>query len=353
MNNTTFESHFGHPAQAAATAHGRVNLIGEHTDYCGGLVLPTLINQKIMVQISLRSDFQINGYSSEFGSQVATISEVASDSWLRFVDGAISLMNEHGANIKGINILTHSDIPAGAGVSSSAAFEIALLRALCDVTKISLDARTMALLGQRIEHEFIGTKCGIMDQMAVSVAEFGQGLLLNCQTLETETVPIPEDCCVAVIHSGSSRKLSNSLYNERLSETIEAANQMGCENLSQASVTDLNKLSDEILIKRSHHVISENQRVIAARDALLTNDVISLGTLMTESHLSLRDDYEVSSDELDHLVSLAISQGAYGARLTGAGFGGCIIALMHEDAADEIINAILDNAPKAWLVDSF
>ena len=113
MNNTTFESHFGHPAQAAATAHGRVNLIGEHTDYCGGLVLPTLINQKIMVQISLRSDFQINGFSSEFGSQVATISEVASDSWLRFVDGAISLMNEHGANIKGINILTHSDILRG------------------------------------------------------------------------------------------------------------------------------------------------------------------------------------------------------------------------------------------------
>ena len=165
-------------------------------------------------------------------------------------------------------------------------------------------------------------------------------------------MPIPEDCCVAVIHSGSSRKLSNSLYNERLSETIEAANQMGCENLSQASVTDLNKLSDETLIKRSHHVISENQRVIAARDALLANDVISLGTVMTESHLSLRDDYEVSSDELDHLHPLHISRSLW------CSFNRRWLWRLHHRShtrrsADEIINAILDNAPKAWLVDSF
>ena len=204
MNNLTFEDAFSSTPQAAAAAHGRVNLIGEHTDYCGGLVMPTLINQQLMVQISLTDDDQIHGHSSTFGSAQASFENVPDGSWLCFVKGAISLMNEKGAGITGLNILTTSDIPAGGGVSSSAAFEIALLRALSQLCQIAIDPKEMAIMGQRIEHEFIGTKCGIMDQMAVACASLGQALSLDCQSLETDIVAIPEDIAFAVIHSGSA-----------------------------------------------------------------------------------------------------------------------------------------------------
>ena len=351
MSKVLFEDHFGHPAEIASAAHGRVNMIGEHTDYCGGLVMPTLISQRLIVEISLRNDHLISGLSSEFGAEEAHYDEIAEGSWLLFIKGAMALMNEKGAQLTGLNVATTSDIPAGAGVSSSAAFEIALLRALSQLTDISLSAKEMALMGQRIEHEFIGTKCGIMDQMAVALAEIGQALFLDCATLDTEIVTIPETCCLAVIHSGSSRKLSSSLYNERLSETIAAAQQMGHKSLSEARLSDLEMLDDEVLIRRAHHVISENERVRTAKAALKAGDVVALGMAMVESHISLRDDYEVSSDELDKLVSTAISQGAYGARLTGAGFGGCIVALLDEDSADEIIEAVVNSCENAWLVD--
>ncbi|MGC6516522.1 MAG: galactokinase [Candidatus Puniceispirillaceae bacterium] len=352
MSNPDFESHFGHAPQAAAAAHGRVNLIGDHTDYCGGYVLPTLISQRLTVYISRRADNTINGLSSEFGAETKKIDEVPADSWLLFIKGALVLMNERGAELSGLNVLTISDIPAGAGVSSSAAFEIALLRALSELTNIPITAKDMALMGQRIEHEFIGTKCGIMDQMAVAMAEIGQALALDCQSLETQIMTMAEDISIAIIHTGSTRKLSASLYNTRLSETIEAAKQMGYSQLSDANIEDLSQLTDDILLRRARHVICENERVLAAKEALEAGDMLSLGELMTQSHLSLRDDYEVSSDALDSLVQTAISQGALGARLTGAGFGGCIVALMAEEAADDIIAAILEQSPEAWLVDS-
>ena len=351
MSNLDFQAAFGHEPIAARAAHGRVNLIGEHTDYCGGYVMPTLISQRLTVQISLRDDDIIHGISSEFGEERAPLDQIATNSWLLFIKGAIALLNEKGAGLSGLNILTTSSIPAGAGVSSSAAFEIALLRALSDITKIDLKPKEMALMGQRIEHEFIGTKCGIMDQMAVAMAELGQALFLDCQSLDTKIVALPEGVCLAVIHSGSSRKLSSSLYNERLSETIKAAQEMGRASLREAQFDDLEKLSDETLIKRSRHVLSENERVHRAKTALLAGDILSLGLAMVESHISLRDDYEVSSDELDALVGAMISQGAYGARLTGAGFGGCIVALLDEDSADEIIAAVLAECEGAWLVD--
>ena len=351
MSNHDFESHFGHPPSVASAAHGRVNLIGEHTDYCGGYVMPTLISQRLIVEMSARDDNRIHGLSSEFGSEEAACDDIGQGSWLAFIKGAMMLMNEKGAKLTGLNVATTSTIPAGAGVSSSAAFEIALLRGLSEMTGLTLSRKEMAVMGQRIEHEFIGTKCGIMDQMAVAMAEIGQALFIDCETLDTQIITIDEACCIAVIHSGSSRKLSSSLYNERLSETIEAAKQMGRDTLRNARLDDLDALSDEILIKRSRHVISENDRVKTAKAALKAGDMMALGLAMVESHVSLRDDYEVSSDELDQLVSEAISQGAYGARLTGAGFGGCIVALLPEDSADEIIEAIVQNCENAWLVD--
>ena len=348
---TDFESHFGHTPQVAASAHGRVNLIGEHTDYCGGYVMPTLISQKLIAQISCREDDIIHGISSEFGEERAQEDAIEEASWLLFIKGALEMMRRKGASLRGLNVMTSSTIPAGAGVSSSAAFEIALLRALSELTSLSLSAKEMAVMGQQIEHEFIGTKCGIMDQMAVAMAEIGQALFLDCTSHETEIITIPEGCCLGIIHSGSSRKLSTSLYNERLAETSKAAEAMGRDSLYGAEVNDLALVSDEVLYKRARHVITENERVKTAKAALKANDIMGLGLAMIESHISLRDDYEVSSPALDALVSSAISQGAFGARLTGAGFGGCIVALLPDDNAEEIIDAILAECEDAWLVD--
>ena len=350
MSNS-FASLFGHEPQSVSTAHGRVNLIGEHTDYCDGFVMPTLISQRITTHMRLRDDTIIHGISSDFGTKICDITEITTDSWLMFVKGAIAMMNEKGAAITGLDILTESSIPAGAGVSSSAAFEIALLRGLSDITNITITADEMARLGRRIEHEFIGLNCGIMDQMAVAMADIAHCLFLDCRTLETEVIAIPETVALSVIHSGSNRKLSSSLYNERLSETIKAASAMNIESLRDANLADIADIKEDVLARRAHHVISENARVLEAKEALRSQDVAHLGALMTQSHISLRDDYEVSSDALDQLVMSAISQGAYGARLTGAGFGGCIVALLPEESADEINEAILASCEGAWLVD--
>lgn len=346
-----FKAHFGHEAAGLATAHGRVNLIGEHTDYCDGFVMPTLISPSITVALSLRDDGQIAGLSEGFEAQTVPLSPIATTSWLRFVQGAVHYLNEKGANIQGVNLMVASDIPAGAGVSSSAALEIALLRALITCTGQRLDNEELAVIGRQIEHHFVGTQCGIMDQMAVAKATLGEALFLDCRSHEAELVRLPERARLVVIHSGCSRSLSASLYNKRLHETQQAARQLGVESLREANSDQLDQISDEIIAKRARHVLSENQRVLDAKQALIDQDLEQLGALMNESHHSLSEDYEVSSPELDHLVYEARKAGAYGARLTGAGFGGCIIALMPAQQLTEKVQMILDNAPASWLVD--
>ena len=351
MAEALFEAHFGAPPMAVASAHGRVNLIGEHTDYCEGFALPTLISHKIHVALTPTDDDIITGISSEFGTSSAKRGTAVSDSWLAFVDGALSLLAAHGPMPSGLQIATSTDIPAGAGVSSSAAFEIALLRALTTLTGLTIDANEMARIGQKIEHDFVGTKCGIMDQMAVAHAAHGEALFLDCRTLATQRLSLPSDFDLAVIHSGSQRSLSHSAYNERLQQTIEAAKICGTSMLRDVTLDQIDAITDKVTYQRALHVISENNRVQNALTALQTGDLITLGSLMTQSHSSLRDLYEVSSDALDKLVADALAAGAYGARLTGAGFGGCIIALLPPAQSDAIITAILDSNPDSWLVD--
>jgi len=351
MAEALFEAHFGAPPMAVASAHGRVNLIGEHTDYCEGFALPTLISHKIYVAITPTDDDRITGISSEFGEITVKRGRDVSDSWLAFVEGALTLLATHGTMPSGLQIATSTDIPAGAGVSSSAAFEIALCRALSTLTGITLDANEMARIGQKIEHDFVGTKCGIMDQMAVAHANHGEALFLDCRTLATQRLSLPSDFHLAVIHSGSQRSLSHSAYNERLQQTIDAARICKASSLRDVTLDQIKAIPDKITYQRALHVISENRRVQDAVTALQTGDLISLGILMTQSHASLRDLYEVSSDALDKLVADALAAGAYGARLTGAGFGGCVIALLPPAQAQAIITEILANNPDSWLVD--
>ena len=352
MTSADFESTFNRPFEASGEAHGRVNIIGEHTDYCDGFALPTLISHKIEVEIAARDDNEIRGLSSEFGSQNGVIGKIEAESWLRFVEGAIAFVNQKGGTIQGLDILTRTSIPAGAGVSSSAAFEIALMRALSQLADISLTANEMAVIGQQIEHDYIGTKCGIMDQMAVAHAQQGQALWLDCRSLESRILPLPQIMRLAVIHSGSNRKLSSSAYNERLEQTIQAAQLCGKQKLRDVTMADIASFDDALLKRRASHVIGENERVKKAVSAIKNGDMKTLGHLMVESHNSLRDDYEVSSPALDKLVQDALAAGAFGARLTGAGFGGCIVVLLEDGNEEATLNAILKANPDAYLVDS-
>lgn len=348
----SFRGNFGHPPAATASAHGRVNLIGEHTDYCDGFVLPTLIRPKVMVSLSLHSDGVIKGISDGFPAAEVPLAPTDSQSWLCFAQGAVHLLNAGGAQIKGANIAVSSEIPAGAGVSSSAALELALLRAFIACTGQEFSDTELALMGQKIEHDFVGTQCGIMDQMAVAKASWGEALFLDCRSHETHLVQLPADAYLAVIHSGSKRSLSSSLYNQRLAETKQAAMDMGVVSLREASIGQLALISEPVIQQRARHVLSENERVLAAKEALSAGDLAELGDLMLASHRSLQTDYEVSSAVLDQLVDSAMAAGALGARLTGAGFGGCMIALLPKSGAEDAIAAILADNPAAWLVDA-
>jgi galactokinase len=351
MNSQTlFKSHFQYPPTSSAKAHGRVNLIGEHTDYNNGFVLPTLIEQNIEVSISLRDDSKINGISSEFGENSADMESSTDGSWLDFVRGASYYIQNEGCTITGLDLAVTSSVPAGSGLSSSAAFEIALLRAICHLTNLDLKPSKIAKIGQLIEHQYIGTQCGIMDQMASACAEFGQALYLDCKNLSTETIPIFSDYTFIVIHSGSTRKLSKGKYNERIKETEIAAHDLNIDSLRYGDINKLNLIKNSLAMKRARHIITENERVKKAVDCLKRNDAQFFGDLMNQSHLSMDQDYEISSPELNQIVKTAQFYGAVGARLTGAGFGGCTVILTSNVEREFITEKILSNCPNSYLV---
>ena len=359
MSSTLFESHFGVPPEAVAIGHGRANLIGEHTDYNDGLVMPVLLRHHTAVALSPRNDNIINGVSDRFGVFDRRVDSPCDGSWLDFVSGALSIARRNGFAVgneaaRGINIAVSSNVPAGAGVSSSAAFEIALLRALGALAPDMFDAISpadLARMGQQIEHDFVGTACGIMDQMVATIAPVGQAMLLDVRSMETRCIPLFAGYDFLVIHSGADRKLSEGAYNERLAQCQNAAREMGVASLRDADLSACAELGDPLLQKRARHVISENMRVQKAAIALETGKADQFGQLMDECHASLDTDFEVSSPVLNALVANLKAAGAIGARLTGAGFGGCVVALCPRDKSDQILAAIRSSNPNAWLVD--
>ena len=346
----SFKDIFNTDFSVVNSAHARVNLIGEHTDYNKGFVLPTLIEQKIEVSLSPRLDSKIVGISEEFGEKTVLSDSNIDGTWIDFVRGALYYMAKEGQLIRGLDIAVTSSIPTGSGLSSSAAFEIALLRALCQMVGLELSETRIAKIGQLIEHHFIGTFCGIMDQMSSSKSKFGQALYLDCENLNTEIVPVFRDYTFIIIHSGSTRKLSEGLYNERKRETEIATKCLNVSSLRHAKISDLNVINDPKIYRRARHVITENARVQKAVQFLKNNNAQAFGNLMNESHISMDEDYEISSPELNQIVKTAQSHGALGARLTGAGFGGCTVVLSSNTRRNEIINEILEHCPKSYLV---
>ena len=347
-----FAARFGSAPQAVASGHGRVNLIGEHTDYNEGFVLPCILSRRTVVALSLRDDARLEGESAQFGSASEEMGAVPTGHWLAYVEGAVAMMAEIGAPRTGLSVAVESDVPAGAGVSSSAALGVALLKALAAAHGMDQPAPAMlARMAQRIEHEFIGLQCGIMDHMVSAVGAPASAMRLDCRDLAHSLHPLMSGVAVLVIHSGSGRKLSEGQYNARVAECRDACEALGVGSLRDVSVADLDRLADGTALHRARHVVHENDRVLAATEALSAGNAVDFGALMLDSHRSLASDYEVSSAVLDRLVETCRDAGAFGARLTGAGFGGCIVCLVASDDADAVLAAAMDAVPEARLID--
>lgn len=327
--NELYFDNFGVEPDAVCHANGRVNLIGEHIDYNGGVVLPAQIDRVVSVAIGRGESGADKIFSETFNEcAVREIGSLATKDWSDYVTGALFIARESGILDTGVHIAVQSNIPYGSGVSSSAAVIIATLRAVYELGNRPCDPVEVAKLAQVVEHKFIGMPCGIMDQMAVAVAEPGFALALNTHTLEYSQVGLPDDYHFAVMFSGVSRRLDEGRYAIRREECEQAGAALGVSEIcimSPSKVLAIDSL-DEPLRKRARHVYTEHQRVLQTIEALKQNDMPLVGRLMNFSHDSMRDDFEISTPEVDSVVESALEFGAVGARMTGGGFGGCIVA---------------------------
>lgn len=335
---TLFVRRFGFEPQVTARASGRVNLLGEHTDYNDGFVLPTAIGLWTEVAVARSRDATFRFTSENLAGDAALVEYRDGDTppagFGRYVQGCIEVLRERGAAIPPVVVAIHSNLPMAAGLSSSAALEIAVLRALRELFGLDVDDVTIARLGQRAEIEFAGVRCGILDQMAVSVGKPGQLLFLDTRTLESRLVPFPPGSEIAILDCGVPRTLAASGYNERRRECEAAARALGVGSLRDAIDSEAIESLPEPLRRRARHVRTENRRVLEAAAGI---DAAHFGGLMMQSHHSLRDDFEVSIAALDALVESLVEQPAvFGAKLTGAGFGGACVALLAAGAGEQV-----------------
>jgi galactokinase len=347
-----FERRFGRGPDGIAEAPGRVNLIGEHLDYNEGLVLPVAIDRSVLVAYARRDDQALYVHSVDFDEESTWLLDepIARDDehpWSNYVRGVVVALLQDGHAGGGVDLALSGDVPLGAGLSSSAAVELATLGALRAAWQLDLDNKRLALLGQRAENEFVGVQCGVMDQLTSALGVAGHALLIDCRTLDVTPVPLPfEERGVALVvaDSAAPRRLAASAYNRRREEceealrVLRAAMEEPPAALCDVSLADLDAHGGVLppeLLRRARHVVTELQRVRDAVEALRAGDVDAFGALMNASHTSLRNDFEVSRRELDLLVDLAQGlDGVWGARLTGAGFGGCTVNLVRSDALD-------------------
>jgi galactokinase len=331
--------------QRAFRAPGRVNLIGDHTDYNEGFVLPLAIDRECVVRGTPTADGVVRLRSLDVDPQEADVVTAADGSdepsgvapaWGRYAAGVVRVLAERGRPAVGIDATVSSTIPLGSGLSSSAGLEVAVALALCDAAGFALPAVELAQACQRAEEIATGVPCGIMDQLTSLAGRSSGALLIDCRSLEIEPVALPSDIAVLIVHSGVSRALADGAYAERRRSCESVAARLGLRSLRDATPE---QVAGE---PRARHVVSENARVLDAVRALETGDVAALGLLLVASHASLRDDFDVSTPELDALVEALVEAGAIGARLTGAGFGGCVVALAHSREAAGILERATD-----------
>jgi galactokinase len=336
-----FTQRFGSPPEAIVRAPGRVNLIGEHTDYNDGFVLPMAIDRAIWIALRPRLDRHMVVHSLDFAETVEfDLHRLEKRSgWAEYLKGVAWALQQDAHRLRGFEAVVAGDVPIGAGLSSSAAWELATARAFAYTSGFAWDAAAMAKLGQRAENQWVGVNCGIMDQMISAAGKADHALLIDCRSLATQAVPLPAETMVVVLDTATRRGLVDSVYNERRAQCEAAAKFFGVKALRDVTLDQLNARRDRLdrtVYRRARHVIGENDRTQHAVAAMKRNDAIELGQLMQLSHMSLRDDFEVSSHELNLMVECAERQsGCCGARMTGAGFGGCAVALVRRKAVEE------------------
>ncbi|MBK8906280.1 MAG: galactokinase [Anaerolineaceae bacterium] len=364
-----FTEKFGTPPPLIVQAPGRVNLIGEHTDYNDGFVLPMAIDRGIWLALRPRDDDQVAVHSLDFDETAVfhltsltqkppagsaheqapgeNLREVGG--WAEYPKGVAWALQEAGYTLRGWEGVMAGNVPKGAGLSSSAALELATARAFQQVSGFGWDAAQMAKLSQRAENRWVGVNCGIMDQMISAAGQAGHALLIDCRSLETQSVPLPpaldgSGTAVVILDTTIRRGLVDSAYNERRQQCEAAAAYFGVSALRDVSISEFLAEADNLdplTRRRARHVITENLRTLNAAKAMQNADAALLGQFMNESHVSMRDDFEITNDELNVMVAAAQAQpNCYGARMTGGGFGGCAVALVHGEHVERFVTAV-------------
>lgn len=360
MNATAqeFQELYGHPPDGVWAAPGRVNLIGEHTDYNDGFALPFALPQRTEVAAAARADGALRLHSADAPGGAVTLDLAALDpahrpqgaaSWAAYPAGVFWALRDAGLPVGGADLHIRSDVPTGAGLSSSAALEVATALALADLYGLRLTRPELAALARRAENAYVGVPCGVMDQMASACATEGHALLLDTRSLDQR--PIPFDCAaeglrLLVVDTRVTHALADGAYAQRLASCRRAAEALGVPALRDLPYDDLDRalarLGDPVARRRVRHVVTENERVLRIEELLRAGRLRETGPLLTEGHVSLRDDYEVSCPELDLAVAAADAAGAYGARMTGGGFGGSALALIDAAAEPAVTRAVTD-----------
>ncbi|MEP7290421.1 MAG: galactokinase [Chloroflexota bacterium] len=342
-----FRRRYGAEATLVVRAPGRVNLIGEHTDYNDGYVMPLAIDRAVWIAARPRTDGYVTLYSLDF-EQMAEFSleEIIKreNLWVEYVQGVAWALQEDGHTLQGWDGVIAGDVPIGAGLSSSAALELAAARTFCAVAGIEWNAPEMAKLCQRVENQWIGVNSGIMDQMISATGVKDHAVLIDCRWLHLDAVPLPPETSIVVLDTATRRELVTSAYNERREQCETAARFFNVPALRDVTLAQLEAvvdLLDDVVYRRARHIVTENQRTLDAAYAMRLGDATTLGRLMNESHSSLRDDFEVSSEALNLIVECAREHAAcYGSRMTGGGFGGCAIALIRAEAAEDFAQTV-------------
>ncbi len=348
-----FEQQFKRSAAQVCHAPGRVNLIGDHTDYNDGFVLPAAINYGTTIAASAREDNLVKVYAHDCDQQVSefALDDIAFDEqmmWSNYVKGSLQALLKKYPTIKGANLVVTGNVPQGAGLSSSASFEIALLKSFAQLYQLDLAGVNAALLGQQAENNFVGCNCGIMDQLISAMGLQGHAMLLDCKDLSFEDAPIPDDLTLFIINSNVKRGLVDSEYNLRREQCEAVAKYFGVTALRDVTLAQLNAAKEQIepvLFKRARHVISENERAVNTFKALKINDMATISEAMRASHISLRDDFEVTTKEMDGLVEMiddVLGENG-GVRMTGGGFGGCVVALVPSNLIVQINDVVNNN----------
>ena len=344
-----FQNTYGEQPAWLARAPGRVNIIGDHTDYNEGFVLPMAIDRDVCVALRPRHDNVVSVYSTDFAEQLQfdlADEQTTESGWLRYVHAVARSLQSDGYTLRGWDGVIAGDVPVGAGLSSSAALELAVARAFASVSDLGWDPAQMALRAQRAENVWVGMNCGIMDQMISAAGEAGSALLIDCRSLQTRAVPLPAKTSIVVLDTATRRELVDSEYNARRRSCEEAAAQFAVRALRDVDEKMFAARAHElspITRMRARHVVTENARTLRAADALAHGDAERVGQLMNASHDSLRDDFEVSRPELNLMVEIAQQEaGCFGARMTGAGFGGCAVALVADAAVQRFLADVAD-----------